>query len=96
MWDHRAHVTGGPNESSRKKLPLNLKEGFRMMRHPTATTAAVTDTGKVRLGGYAPTLAPTADAGKVRLGGYAPTLAPTADAGKVRLGGYAPTLPPTR
>lgn len=32
--------------------------------------------GKVRLGGYAPTLAPTADAGKVRLGGYAPTLSP--------------------
>ena len=34
---------------------------------------SVVDAGKVRLGGYAPTLA-TADAGKVRLGGYAPTL----------------------
>jgi hypothetical protein len=46
---------------------------------------------KVRLGAYAPTLAPTADASKVRLGAYAPTLAPTADAGRVRLG--APNLP---
>jgi len=34
----------------------------------------VTDASKVRLGGYAPTLA-TTDASKVRLGGYAPTLA---------------------
>jgi hypothetical protein len=34
------------------------------------------DAGKVRLGGYAPTLAPSHDAGKVRLGGYAPTIAP--------------------
>jgi hypothetical protein len=30
----------------------------------------------VRLGAYAPTLAPVADAGKVRLGAYAPTLRP--------------------
>ena len=41
-----------------------------------ALVASVADFGKVRLGGYAPTLAPTADAGKVRLGGYAPTLPP--------------------
>ena len=32
------------------------------------------DAGKVRLGGFAPTLS-TADASKVRLGGFAPTLA---------------------
>jgi hypothetical protein len=38
----------------------------------------VADIDKVRLGGYAPSLAPaTADAGKVRLGGYAPSLAPS-------------------
>ena len=41
-----------------------------------ANIAAVVDAGKVRLGGFAPTLAPTADAAKVRLGGFAPTLAP--------------------
>lgn len=38
--------------------------------------SSVADAGKVRLGGYAPTLAPTHDAGKVRLGGYASTIAP--------------------
>lgn len=32
------------------------------------------DTGKVRLGGFSPSL-PTTDLGKVRLGGFAPTLA---------------------
>jgi hypothetical protein len=32
------------------------------------------DASKVRLGGFAPTLA-TVDASKVRLGGFAPTLA---------------------
>jgi len=32
-----------------------------------APMASVNDSGKVRLGAYAPTLAPTADAGKVRL-----------------------------
>ena len=42
----------------------------------TVRAVSIVDTGKVRLGGYAPTLAPTADAGKVRLGGYAPTLPP--------------------
>ena len=47
-----------------------------MLLSSAAVAAAVTDSGKVRLGGYAPTLAPTADAGKVRLGGYAPTLPP--------------------
>jgi hypothetical protein len=64
-------------------------------RNQPAQPAIIADAGKVRLGGYAPTLAPSAvDAGKVRLGGYAPTLAPAAvDAGKVRLGGYAPALP---
>jgi len=37
----------------------------------------IADAGKVRLGGYAPTLPPAiADTGKVRLGGYAPTLPP--------------------
>ena len=42
----------------------------------SATTIA--DIGKVRLGGFAPTLAPaTVDTGKVRLGGFAPTLAPS-------------------
>jgi hypothetical protein len=43
---------------------------------------AVADTGKVRLGGYAPSLPP------VRISAEAVT-----DAGKVRLGGYAPSLP---
>ena len=41
------------------------------------------DAGKVRMGGFAPTLA-TVDASKVRMGGFAPTLA-TADASKVRM-----------
>ncbi len=66
-------------------------------RDPFAPLSAIADAGKVRLGGYAPSLAPVAaDAGKVRLvGDYGPTLPPAiADAGKVRLGGYAPTLPP--
>jgi hypothetical protein len=68
------------------------------------------DAGKVRLGGYAPSLPPVrvsaeaiADAGKVRLGGYATSLPPVrvsaeavTDTGKVRLGGYAPSLPPVR
>ena len=41
-----------------------------------ASTISVADAGKVRLGGFAPTLSPaTADSGKVRLGGFAPTLA---------------------
>lgn len=48
----------------------------------TDQKADTKDSGKVRLGGYAPTLG-HADAGKVRLGGYAPTLGQT-DAGKVR------------
>jgi hypothetical protein len=39
--------------------------------------AAIIDSGKVRLGAFAPTLAPTTDAGKVRLGAFAPALAPT-------------------
>ena len=39
-----------------------------------ACVATVIDTGKVRLGAFAPTLAPTADASKVRLGAFAPTL----------------------
>ena len=39
--------------------------------------AAIIDSGKVRLGAFAPALAPTTDAGKVRLGAFAPTLAPT-------------------
>jgi hypothetical protein len=43
---------------------------------------AVADAGKVRLGGYAPSLPP------VRISAEAVT-----DAGKVRLGGYAPSLP---
>ena len=42
-------------------------------RHTAAVQSAIADAGKVRLGGFAPTLA-TADAGKVRLGGFAPTL----------------------
>jgi hypothetical protein len=49
--------------------------------------------GRVRLGGYAPSLS-TADTSKVRLGGYAPSLS-TADTSKVRLGGYAPSLSTT-
>ena len=36
----------------------------------------VADAGKVRLGAFAPTIAPTHDAGKVRLGAFAPVLAP--------------------
>jgi hypothetical protein len=43
---------------------------------------AIADAGKVRLGGYAPSLPP------VRVSAEA-----IADAGKVRLGGYAPSLP---
>ena len=42
----------------------------------TSPVAAVDDAGRVRLGAYAPTLAPTTDAGKVRLGAYAPSLPP--------------------
>lgn len=38
--------------------------------------AQVADNGKVRLGGFAPTLAPTHDTGKVRLGGFSPSLPP--------------------
>ena len=47
--------------------------------------ASTADAGKVRLGGFAPSLS-TADATKVRLGGFAPSLS-TADASRVRLGG---------
>jgi hypothetical protein len=36
----------------------------------------IIDAGKVRLGGFAPSLS-TADAGKVRLGGFAPSLSTT-------------------
>jgi hypothetical protein len=43
----------------------------------------ISDAGKVRLGGFAPSLS-TADAGKVCLGGFAPSLG-TADVGKVRV-----------
>lgn len=49
---------------------------------PSTVPTSTIDTSKVRLGGFAPTLA-TADASKVKLGGFAPTLA-TADASKVR------------
>lgn len=37
---------------------------------------SVKDNGRVKLGGFAPTLAPTHDAGKVRLGGFSPSVAP--------------------
>ena len=63
---------------------------FCVLDAAVRTIAATADTGKVRLGGCAPSLA-TADTGKVRLGGCAPSLA-TAGAGKVRLGGCAPSL----
>jgi hypothetical protein len=43
---------------------------------------ATADVGKVRIGGYAPSLPP------VRLSADA-----TTDVGKVRIGGYAPSLP---
>ena len=46
--------------------------------------ASTADSGKVRLGAFAPTLAATADAGKVRLGAFAPTLAAPADGAKIR------------
>ncbi|HJS86819.1 MAG TPA: hypothetical protein VJ779_15295 [Acetobacteraceae bacterium] len=49
------------------------------MTHFIRVTSAniIADAGKVRLGGFAPALAPaTADAGKVRLGGFAPALPP--------------------
>jgi hypothetical protein len=49
---------------------------FCLLRRKHMNAQAVQDAGKVRLGGYAPTLAPSHDAGKVRLGGYAPTIAP--------------------
>jgi hypothetical protein len=57
----------------------------------------VADSGKVRLGGVAPSFPSTSvkDSGKVRLGGVAPSLPATSvrDSGKVRLGGVAPSLP---
>ena len=46
-----------------------------MLQSSCAQLANVADAGKVRLGGFAPTL-PTADSGKVRLGGFAPSLPP--------------------
>ena len=60
------------------------------------------DSGKVKLGGWGPSLpAQTApanvkDAAKVRLGGWSPSIATPAavkDAGKVHMGGWAPALP---
>ena len=56
-----------------------------------AHVASIADSGKVRLGAFAPVLATTTDAAKVRLGAFAPTLTATADAAKVRLGAFAPT-----
>jgi len=54
---------------------------------------SIIDALKVRLGGFAPTLAPTHDASKVRLGGFAPTVAPadkaTKDSGATKIGGGA-------
>lgn len=48
-----------------------------MLQICCAYVASVADAGKVRLGGFAPTLS-TTDAGKVRLGGFAPPLPPGA------------------
>jgi hypothetical protein len=42
----------------------------------TCVLAPTTDSGKVRLGAFVPTLPPVADARKVRLGAFAPTLPP--------------------
>jgi hypothetical protein len=42
----------------------------------TNTVQNVADSGKVRVGAFAPTLAPTTDAGRVRLGAFAPSLPP--------------------
>ncbi len=53
------------------------EEGRNDMAQFNRVVSAMTiaDAGKVRLGGFAPSLAPaTADAGKVRLGGFAPAL----------------------
>ncbi len=47
-----------------------------MLQLISARTTSVLDFGKVRLGAFAPTLAPTTDAAKVRLGAFAPTLQP--------------------
>jgi hypothetical protein len=89
----REPVSHGEGKSHQCLSPRNVvhKKGRDMNNQIIVTMLnAIADSGKVRLGAYAPALA-TADAGKVRLGAYAPTLA-TADAGKVRLGAYAPTL----
>ena len=78
--------------TDRKRVPerftaseLSHRKVTQMSGFISSALVSSIDAGKVRLGGYAPTLA-TVDASKVRLGGYAPTLA-TADASKVRLGG---------
>ena len=65
-----------------------------MLHFSSACSAAVIHSGKVRLGAFAPTLAPTGDIGKISLGAFAPTLPPTTDSSKVRLGAFAPTLAP--
>ena len=73
-------------------------------------SAAVSDAGKVRLGGESPSFGPvrvarlnTVDKGKVRLGGESPSFGPvrlapatTIDQGKVRLGGESPSFGPVR
>jgi hypothetical protein len=72
-------------------LELNHRKVTPMSGFATSSALVSSiDAGKVRVGGFAPTLA-TADASKVRMGGFAPRLA-TADASKVRMGGFAPTL----
>jgi hypothetical protein len=72
-------------EYSHRKV--TLMSGFTNV----SALVSLIDASKVRMGGFAPTLA-TVDASKVRMGGFAPALA-TVDASKVRMGGFAPSLP---
>jgi hypothetical protein len=60
-----------PEDCTREEAREDTIQKIRNILNDT-----VADAGKVRLGAFAPTLAPTADAGKVRLGAFAPTLAP--------------------
>jgi hypothetical protein len=94
------------NAGDVKMSDLHIQQ-LPSMKSVSLGGVAIADAGKVRVGGFAPSLPPlrisaeaVADSGKVRVGGFAPSLPPVrvsakavADAGKVRVGGFAPSLP---
>jgi hypothetical protein len=99
-------LVGAPNAGDDKMSEMNFQQ-LPSMKPVSLGGDAISDAGKIRLGGMAPSLPPVrisaeaiADAGKIRVGGMAPSLPPVristeavTDAGKIRVGGMAPSLP---